>query len=261
MISCVSAAMRADLKRFGITEEGRLAMIPNGVDAVFSPAANLAANAEVDRLLGPASAVTLELLHVGATIKRKRLDVLLRVFAQVRKHWPAARLVRVGGGLTRELATLAADLGVTDAIVTVPYVSSAVLAAIYRRAALLLITSDAEGFGLPMIEALASATLVLASDLRALREVGGDAARYAPTGDVEQFATAATRLLRERETDSAIWTRRREVAIKRARHFSWDTAAARAVALYRAVAGRDRPALRGAGLEAHDDRVIGNVAR
>ncbi|MGH7878164.1 MAG: glycosyltransferase family 4 protein, partial [Candidatus Binataceae bacterium] len=188
MISCVSAATRAELIQYGIADQHRSVVIANGVGADFTRAAN--PDAEAARLLGPARVPTLELLHVGAASRRKRLDILLRVFARVRESWPAARLVRVGGALTPELAALALQLGIAEAIVTVPHVSSAVLAAIYRRAALLLITSEAEGFGLPLVEALACGTPVLASDLAALREVGAGAAEYAPVGDVAQFAVA-----------------------------------------------------------------------
>jgi glycosyltransferase involved in cell wall biosynthesis len=237
MVSCVSGSTRAELIRFGIADERRAVVIANGVDEIFSPVPDPRADAEAARLLGPACHGRLELLHVGAPVRRKRLDVVLGVFARLREGWPSTRLVRVGGSLTRELAVLSSQFGVADGIATVPQVSSAVLAAIYRRAAFLLITSEAEGFSLPMVEALACGTPVLASDLGALRETGGDAAEYARVGDVDQLCERADRLLRERAADSASWARRREEAIVRARHFSWDAAAAHTAALYRAIAG------------------------
>ncbi|HLW71100.1 MAG TPA: glycosyltransferase family 1 protein [Candidatus Binataceae bacterium] len=236
-VSCVSASTRAELIRFGIANERRSVVIANGVDEIFSPVANPHADAEAARLLGLAHDGRPELLHVGAPVRRKRIDILLGVFARLRQRWPSAWLVRVGGDLPREAAALASQLGVADAIATVPHVSSAVLAAIYRRAALLLITSEAEGFGLPMVEALACRTPVLASDLSSLREIGGDAADYAPVGDVEQLFRVADQLLRAREGDPASWIRRREAAISRAQQFSWDAAAARTAALYHTVAG------------------------
>ena len=63
-----------------------------------------------------------------------------------------------------------------DAIVVLPFVDRATLAAVYRRAALALLPSEREGFGLPLVEALACGTPVVASDIPVLREVGGDAA-------------------------------------------------------------------------------------
>ncbi len=130
-------------------------------------------------MLGPIGANTLEILHVGSTIPRKRIDVLLRVFAAIREANPSARLVRVGGPFTNDQVDLARDLNVEDAAVVLPFVTSKVLAAVYRRAALVLVTSEREGFGLPLIEAMACGAPVLASDLAVLREVGGAASQFA----------------------------------------------------------------------------------
>jgi len=239
MISCDSHATRDELIRRGIAEESRATVIHNGVSAVFSPAANAAAEAAAARLLGPADGSVPELLHVGATVARKRIDVLLRVFRELRRAWPALRLTRVGGGFTAEQQSLAAELGVAAAITVLPRISDAVLAAVYRRAALVLMPSEAEGFGLPLLEALACGTPVLASDIAALREVGGAAAEYAPAGRVDAWAVAAERLLRERQNDAISWTARRHRAAGRAAQFSWDESVASTVALYRTLAGSD----------------------
>jgi glycosyltransferase involved in cell wall biosynthesis len=233
MISCVSAATRDELLRFGIVDRDRATVIPNGVGAEFSPSADELADAEAERWLGPPRGAASEIIHVGAPTPRKRIDILLRAFAGIRERWRGARLIRVGGAFTPDHAALASDLGIAPAIVVVPHVARDVLAAIYRRATLLLLTSDAEGFGLPILEAIASGTPVLASDLPATREVGCAAVEYAPAGDVASWIAAVECLLLERETDCASWTRRRERGIARARAFSWADAAARTAALYR----------------------------
>jgi glycosyltransferase involved in cell wall biosynthesis len=237
MISCVSAATRDELLRFRIADADRTTVIPNGVGAEFSPSADspgeLAADAEAERWLGRAREAAPQILHVGAPTPRKRIDVLLRVFAGIRERWSGARLIRVGGAFTPDQVALASDLGIAPAIVVVPQVARAVLSAIYRRATLLLLTSDAEGFGLPILEAMASGTSVIASDLPATREVGRAAVEYAPAGDVASWIAAVECLLLEHETDCASWTRRRERGIARACAFSWADAAARTAALYR----------------------------
>ena len=69
------------------------------------------------------------------------------------------------------------------------------LAEVYRRAAVVLVPSEAEGFGLPVIEALACGAAVVASDIPALREAGGPAAVYAPVGDVGAWADAVAKVL------------------------------------------------------------------
>jgi glycosyltransferase involved in cell wall biosynthesis len=174
-----------------------------------------------------------DLLHVGSTVPRKRIDVLLRVFAAVRREFPRARLIRVGGPLTDEQQGLAARLGIERAILVLPFIERDVLAAVYRRAAIVLQPSEREGFGLPVVEALACGTPVVATDLPVLREVGGEAAVYCPVGDLESWVKALTGLLAERERRSQSWTNRRAAAIAQAAQFSWAQYADRMVALYR----------------------------
>src|SRR5207245_9695543 len=119
------------------------------------PRPQAADDREATRLLGEHQAGAIEILHVGSTAPRKRIDVLLRTFAAIRVTYPNARLVRVGGPLTPTQMTLSRELGVAHAVVTLPFVSRETLGSIYRRAAIVLQPSEREGFGLPAIEALA----------------------------------------------------------------------------------------------------------
>jgi glycosyltransferase involved in cell wall biosynthesis len=96
-----------------------------------------------------------------------------------------------------------------------------VLASIYRRAALVLQPSDLEGFGLPVAEAMTCGTAVVASDLPALREVGGPAAIYCPSGAVERWVAAVGALLDERANDAGRWHARQTAGIDWARRFEW----------------------------------------
>jgi glycosyltransferase involved in cell wall biosynthesis len=127
---------------------------------------------------------------------------------------------------------LAEDLGVAPAIVTVPFLERDVLAAIYRRAALLLHTAEAEGFGLPLIEAMACGCPVLASDLPVLREVGGEAVDYCPVAGVEAWANSAIRLLAERTRNEGAWDLRVQAGLERAQRFSWSENARQTARIY-----------------------------
>jgi glycosyltransferase involved in cell wall biosynthesis len=176
-----------------------------------------------------ANTASLEILHVGSTIPRKRIDVLLRVFAAVRKEFPAARLVRVGGPFTKEHEQLIAEFGLARSIVVLPILERNVLAAVYRRAAVLLQPSEREGFGLPVVEALACGTPVVASDLAALRETGGDAVEYCPISDLASWTETVTRLLAETDQQRS---ERRAAGLAQAAKFSWAEYARRMVGVY-----------------------------
>jgi glycosyltransferase involved in cell wall biosynthesis len=186
-----------------------------------------------------------ELLHVGSTIPRKRIDVLLEVFAAVRAVRADARLIRVGGPFTAEQRALARRLGVLDAVVVLPHLDRATLGAVYRRAALALLTSEREGFGLPIVESLACGTPVVASDIPVLREVGGPAVSFCEVGDVAGWRRIVLALLEEREQATAAWQARCAAGASRAAEFSWGAYASRLLEVYRIVAGvsPQRPAL------------------
>jgi len=235
-VACDSEATRGALVELAGFPEQRLSVIPNGTDTGGQPDADAAADVEAARMLGPRHFV--ELLHVGSTVPRKRIDLLLEVFAAVRQTRPEVRLTRVGGPFTAEQRVRARDLGVLDAIHVLPFVDRATLAAVYRRSALALLTSDREGFGLPIVEALAHGTPMVASDIPVLREIGSGAVTYCPVGDSGEWVETILRLLRERETDATSWLIRRTAGLARAADFSWSRYTEAVVARYHAIAGR-----------------------
>ncbi|MBI3759203.1 MAG: glycosyltransferase [Deltaproteobacteria bacterium] len=236
MVGCDSLVTRDELLHYRLMSEDRTPVIANGVDSVFSASPDPAADREAARMLGPVRSDTLEILHVGSTIPRKRIDVLLRIFAAIRAAHPIAKLVRAGGAFTADQAKLTRDLNLDQAIVVLPFVNTATLAAIYRRAAIVLITSEREGFGLPVIEALACGSPVIASDLAVLREVGGSVAHFVPLGDVTAWTSLALRLIRERLDDPDRCNERQIEAIAQSAKFSWSEYARRYVELYQQVA-------------------------
>jgi glycosyltransferase involved in cell wall biosynthesis len=195
-----------------------------------SPEAAPTWDGEIDRRLGPRG---VEILHVGSTIPRKRIDVLLQTVAGVRKAIGDVRLVRVGGCFTPAQRALAATLGISDAIVELPFLERPLLAALYRRASVVVLPSDREGFGLPLVEAMACGTVVVASALPALKEAGGHAAVYCPPGDASRWVETLANLLRQREADPGAWTFRQKASIVAGSRFNWRTYATQMTTLYR----------------------------
>jgi len=238
-VPCDSEATRDALIRLASFPRDRLSVIPNGADMGNWPEADGTTDLEAARLLGPRHDV--ELLHVGSTIPRKRIDLLLDVFAAVRAARRDVRLIRVGGPFTAEQRARARDLGVGEAIVVLPFVDRATLAAVYRRAALTLLPSEREGFGLPLVESLACGTPMVASDIPVLRELGQDAVAYCALDDVAGWRDTILALLAGREQAADRWRTRRVRGIARASEFSWSHYASRLVEVYHAVAGRRLP--------------------
>jgi glycosyltransferase involved in cell wall biosynthesis len=231
-VACDSVATRDELLAHGLVGPERLRVVPLGVHPTCRPEPDSAADAEASRLLesGPANAINL--LHVGSTIKRKRIDFLLEVFAGVRRESSEARLVRVGGPFTPAQNDLLKRFKLEHAITVLPYLSRELLAAIYRQAALVLQPSVREGFGLPVIEAMACGTPVVASDLPVLREVGGDAAAYCAAGVLSSWSETVSQMLMERSRQPEQWNKRRAAGIAQAANFSWSEYARQMVDVY-----------------------------
>jgi glycosyltransferase involved in cell wall biosynthesis len=201
-----SLETRRQIERFGLIDPQRLVHAPLGVSREFTAGSLESEEPPADRFL----------LHVGSCIRRKRIDVLLQVFAEVRTHYPDLKLVKVGGPWQPEHKELIDRLGLTASIQQYIGVDRATIARLYRQAALVLMPSEAEGFGLPVIEALACGSRVVASDLAVLREVGGRAAVYCPVADVAGWSQTVCRLL----ADPAL-APQRSLRIAQAQRFSW----------------------------------------
>ena len=254
-VVCDSRVVRDEVLAHRLVPPDRVTVVANGVHPSRSADPEPVADAAANRLLGEPVSEGPELLHVGSTIPRKRIDRLLHVFAGLTPVVPRIRLVRVGGTLTSAQQALATELGVATRISTLPFLEHSVLSAVYRRAALVLLPSDAEGFGLPVVEALGSGTPVVATDLPVLREVGGDAVTYCPGDDVGRWVETVTALLRERDREPAQWTRRRELGLARAARFSWRTYTEDMVRVYQSLSTVDGTP----GTTGHD-RERGQVA-
>jgi glycosyltransferase involved in cell wall biosynthesis len=228
-ICCVSEATRRELIDAGVVPGDRISVVHVAPHPACSPVPSRAWDDPIKAMLGTDHT---DLLHVGATIPRKRIDLLLEIVAGARSRIPNIRLIRIGGALTRAQRSIAARRHLDEAIVEMPYLDRRALAAVYRHSALLLLPSEREGFGLPVIEALACGTPVVASDLAALREVGGGAAAYCPVGTISSWVDTIESLLLERESKRDTWTGRRDQCVIQAARFDWSDFSRRMAALY-----------------------------
>jgi glycosyltransferase involved in cell wall biosynthesis len=201
----VSERTRRDLvDLYGLPEE-KIVVTPNGVDPAFGPSDTVSQGDFV--------------LAVGA-VEPKKNQLAAAEAAR------SAGLRLVVAGPVRD-AALAEALRARDADVR-GYVPLPELVELYRRAACLVQASRYEGFGLPVLEAMASGTPVVAVPEPALREVAGDAAVWA---EEDGLADGIRRALAERGPLAA-------AGLERARRFSWAETARRTLAVYLEVLGR-----------------------
>ncbi len=234
-ITCPSQATRQALEQYQIISPDRICVIPNGVDPVCSQPATPEAQAAARELL-PEGRGEPWLLHVGSTIPRKRMELLLQILARLQDRAIPVRLAQVGGELTPAQERLARDATVRNLIYILPFVPKATLAAIYRRAALLVLPSRAEGFCLPLAEAQACGLPAAVTDLPVMRETGGPATSYLPLDDPDAWTQKITDLLLERASQPSAWQARSQIAQGWAGRFSWRACAEQMLALYRQIA-------------------------
>ncbi len=227
VVFVVSRTVGAQLRATGLIDPARLRYAPAGVAPEFTPAA------EPPPAWLAALAGTPWVAHVGSCAPRKRIDLLLEVVARLRPQLPDLRLVKVGGTFTPAHRAQIARLRLADAIIHVHHLTRRELAAVYRAAPAVLQPSDAEGFGLPVVEALACGAAVVASDLPVLREVGGACATYAPAGATDAWAAAVHGVLTRACTPAE-----RDAAVAWAGQFTWPRHAAAVAAGYLEFEGR-----------------------
>jgi len=205
-----SEFVRAKLmRRFGLSAE-RVTTIPGGVDlSVFRPDAPR-----------PSSLPSKYVLFVGTLQPRKNLVGLLSAWARVKDVVPEAWLLIAGegGDMFPPLA-----LPEMDRVKFLGAVAETDLPGLYAGAMLLVIPSLDEGFGLPVLEAMACGTPVAASTAGALPEVTGAAGLTFDPGDIPAMAEVLRCLL----TDVTLRNTLREKGLERVCHFSWQTSAAR----------------------------------
>ena len=215
-------ATEADLARLLPSSRGKVRVLPNGIDlARFDPDATTSSDEVI--------------LFVGTLSRRKGIGTLVQAYASrpaLRRH----RLVLVGPDHTDDasaLRQLVARLGIEDRVVLTGTIPDDALLEWYRRARVVTLPSLLEGFGYPVIEAMAMGVPCVASDLPPIREVAGGAASLIPPGDVGALGEALERACFENPLRADLIAR----GLARVPDFSLERIGTQALAIYRDVLG------------------------
>jgi len=201
-------------------------VIHAGVDhAIFRPGDRLQARAAARAKGVPLSDGDNVAIYVGAEYPRKNLPALISAFARVRSRLPTARLLKVGASHDANARAATLDALQKERLVfgrDVLFVENAedsFLAELYRAADVFVSASKYEGFGLPLLEAMACGIPAVVSNAGSFPEIGGDAALYVDPDDVDGFAARVEEVL---GSDREAFARR---AVGRAARFDWQKAA------------------------------------
>ncbi|MEK6618013.1 MAG: glycosyltransferase family 1 protein [Nitrospirota bacterium] len=209
----------------------RIAVIPNGVSEDFRPTRDAAALEDLRRRL--ALPTDRFILFVGGADPRKNHQTLLKAYARRSVPLKAHTLVMVGEPVHRfgDIMETARVCGLENRVVCAGRLSVADMRLLYSHAAVFVFPSVYEGFGMPVLEAMACGAPVITSNTTALPEVAGDAAVLVNPEDAEELANEMIRVLE----NSALRDTLRAKGFQRVKQFTWERAAHRTMAVYREV--------------------------
>jgi glycosyltransferase involved in cell wall biosynthesis len=238
-IVAVSENTRRDVISYCGVAPDRVVVIPNGVTEEFFPTRAAETQAHARRLGLPDRFI----LYLGTLEPRKNLSRLLDAYSALRrmrgqghpggKETPPLILAGGQGWYYDEILRRVDALDLEECVRFPGFVSQEDLPWYYRAAALFVYPSMFEGFGLPVLEAMASGTPVVTTTASSLPEVAGDAALLVDPGDIEQLAAAMNRCLDEPDLVADL----RAAGIRRAAGFSWERTAHATADLHRRVLG------------------------
>ena len=202
----VSEATRDDLIRFYRLPAERISVVHHGIEPEFFT---------LDRTRQEPFVLCVSTLH-----PHKNLDRLIRAYARRKREW---RLIFTGmrGFFAGELDALIEKLGVKDSVQLTGWIPHGQLLRLYATADAFVYPSTFEGFGMPVLEAMAAGIPVACSDIAPLREVAGDAALFFDPLSEDAIAAALDRIV----TDRPLRVRLAQAGPERARQFSWEKAA------------------------------------
>jgi glycosyltransferase involved in cell wall biosynthesis len=221
--------LRSELAGWLDTEEG-IHVIPFGVDEAFL-AEPEESRAETRKRWG-VSDNAFVVLHVGSVGERKNVPTVIAAVAGLRSAGLDAWLLQVGGSFTAGQQREVASRGIQSSVRAIGTAAEPDLRAAYRAADVLLFPSHYEGFGFPVLEAMASGLPVVTSGAGGLAEVAGDAAVVVSGRETEPYVAALRRLAEDRTRRDALVERGRE----RAACYSWIETARRTAEVYRSLA-------------------------
>ncbi len=231
VLTVSESAKREVVEHYRVPQD-RVTVVYNGVGDSFRPGASS------DLALAKYGLRRPYILTISTIKPKKNVLESVRAFARLRERHPDMphQLALVGytmPGYT-EVADEIRALGLSDHVVTTGWTESADIPALYAGADLVLFPSLHEGFGLPVVEGMASGVPVVASNVCSIPEVGGDAILTFDPSNLDDIVATAERALFDPSTRAVLVER----GLERAARFTWTEAARKTAAVYRELLAR-----------------------
>ncbi|NIM05754.1 MAG: glycosyltransferase [Armatimonadetes bacterium] len=214
-VFAISEFSKGDIQRIYNTPAEKIRIIPCAADPRFSPVSDAPEQVRREWGLEPGY-----ILAVGTSHPRKNISTLLRAYAARKPKQPLA-LIGPSGNTSEPLAKLAEELGIKDDVRWLGYAPHHQLPALYSAAGVFVMPSLYEGFGMPVLEAMACGTPIICSNTSALPEVAGDAALLIDPQQPEMLAEAMEKVLSEERLAEELSEKGR----RRAKAFDWNHSA------------------------------------
>jgi glycosyltransferase involved in cell wall biosynthesis len=223
----VSQSTKNDLQRFFQADPDRVVVVHEGVDGHFRPPSR----AQVDWVRQIYALPVRYVLYFGSNKLHKNVPRLVEAFARKEIRDQGIKLVIAGHWDERypEAKHAAERLGLQDVVRFIGPVQDAALPALYGGAELFVFPSEYEGFGLPVLEAMACGAPVVCGNRSSLPEVAGDAALLCDPQDIESLARTIEEALADRDLRVVLQQR----GLARAAQFSWESVAVATLQVYR----------------------------
>ncbi len=228
---CISESTRKDLEKFYPSTSGRACVVYNGFDKTLFYEMDEAEKGVARAILDGLGVKEKFLLFVGTLEPRKNLNNLLQAFAGIKSRGIFnGKLVVAGmkGWMMESFDQLAADLGIGGDVISLGYLTDHELRYLYGLCEVFVFPSLYEGFGFPILEAMACGAPVVTSNVSSCAEVGHGAALMVPPSDPDAIAAAIERIV----TDSAFAVETRRRSLARAQDFSFEKMARETLGVY-----------------------------
>jgi glycosyltransferase involved in cell wall biosynthesis len=214
------------------TRPEKTTVVPLGVDSVFKPLQKKTLDKIREKYHLPNKKF---ILHISSEEPRKNYGPLLKAFKQIAEKFPDHYILKVGNAYPlyiKKHERLIRQLKLQARVIRIPTVPEEDLPAFYSMADVFVLPSSYEGFGLPLLEAMACGCPTIAYNTSSIPEIAGKASMLTAEGDIEQLTNALKNVLTNKKARSTL----RAQGLKQAAQFTWKSCATQTLQVYKRCA-------------------------